>query len=108
VREANYEFTNGSGEEHRRLDQLIRAVRGTEISWVPLEQDSPLVNRSLSDVNLRARTGASIVAMVRQEQVMPNPSPRTRFEPGDMLGLIGEREQLEAAATALAGKGNGS
>ncbi len=101
VRQDHYETPDSDAENHRRLDHLIRAARGTEIQWIPLATSSPILNQSLSDINLRARTGASIVAIVREEFVVPNPTPSTQFQAGDVVGLIGDSTQLTAAAMLL-------
>jgi monovalent cation:H+ antiporter-2, CPA2 family len=101
VRQDNYEIVDSAVDEHRWLDQLIRAARGTEISWIPLAENSPILHHSLSDINLRARTGASIVAIVREQNVVPNPTPTTQFQAGDVIGLIGDSTQLTAASGVL-------
>lgn len=101
VRHDHYETSNSRAEEHRRLDQLIRAARGTEISWVSLAESSPILRQTLAELNLRARTGASIVAIVREANVVPNPASATQFQAGDVVGLIGDPQQLNAATVML-------
>lgn len=101
IRQEHYETPDSEAEHHRRLDHLIRAARGTEIQWIPLAENSPILQQSLSDINLRARTGASIVAIVRHQTVVPNPTPTTQFQAGDVVGMIGDSHQLIAAATML-------
>lgn len=101
VREDHYETTGGATEALRRLDQLIRSAHSAAITWVPLPDSSPLLRQSLSDINLRARTGASIIAIVRDGNVMPNPNTSTQFQGGDLIGLIGDSGQLEAATSML-------
>jgi CPA2 family monovalent cation:H+ antiporter-2 len=68
-----------------------------EVNWLRLAEVSPLVGHSLAEANLRARTGASVIAIKRGGQLIPNPKSMTVFQPGDRIGLIGDRDQIEAA-----------
>jgi len=53
------------------------------------------------NANLRARTGASVVAILREGHMMANPKSMTVFQPGDRIGLIGEREEIDAVEQLL-------
>ncbi|MBP6786313.1 MAG: cation:proton antiporter [Candidatus Promineofilum sp.] len=83
------------------LDQLLMSTRGVEIAWHPLEEASPLIGQTLAEANIRSRVGTSVVALVRDNKVVPNPKSNFRFQQGDLLGLIGDTQELEAAAHLL-------
>lgn len=102
VRRDSYEATYTGLEEPQLLDQLVATVRGVEISWRTIPTESTLVGRTLAEANVRARTGASVVALVRDHQVRANPKSSVVFQPGDLLGFIGEPEQIEAAEQMIA------
>ncbi|MCL4805952.1 MAG: cation:proton antiporter [Anaerolineae bacterium] len=87
------------------LDQLLMSTRGVEIAWLGLEPDSPLVGRTLAEANIRSRIGASVVALVRDNHVTANPKSSVVFAAGDLLGLIGDPHELEAAARLVAPAG---
>jgi CPA2 family monovalent cation:H+ antiporter-2 len=97
VRRDAYDTDINSRDEQFLLDQLLAAVRGMDIRWQQIDADSPLNERTLAEVNLRSRTGASIIALIRKQQVVANPKSSTRFEVGDMIGLIGDAQQIAAA-----------
>jgi monovalent cation:H+ antiporter-2, CPA2 family len=101
VRHDHYDLQVNSNEEHRLLHDLLDAVDTIEITWLGLANDSPLVGQTLAEADLRARTGASIVAITRDGHLMPNPKSLTVFQPGDRIGLIGDRQQVDAAADLL-------
>ena len=65
------------------------------IEWVKLESDSPLVGSTLQQSGIRARTGASVIAVLRQERSLASPAPDTEFREGDTLVVMGQREQVE-------------
>jgi CPA2 family monovalent cation:H+ antiporter-2 len=76
-------------------------LKGIEIIWMSINRASPLAGKSLAEANLRAQTGASVVALVRNQQLVANPKSMTVFEPGDRIGVIGEKEQIEVLQSLL-------
>lgn len=83
------------------LDQLITATRGVEITWLPISEKSEVVGKSIKNANLRALVGASVIALVRDKEVIPNPKSDTVFNVGDMVGVIGSAQELAAMAALL-------
>lgn len=79
------------------LDKLELVLGALEIEWVRLDDRSELVGRTLAESKLRGRTGASVVAVIRGDDAIPNPPIDTRFRVGDTLLLIGDDEQTDAA-----------
>ena len=72
---------------------------------VRLAPESPAVGRSLADLNLRAMTGASVLAITRAGDgggtAMPSPTDPLRA--GDTLALAGSDEAVAAARELLLG-----
>ena len=85
------------------LQKLELALGALEIEWIKLEKDSALVGKTLQDVPLRTETGASVVAIMRGEDALPNPDPATVFRVGDTVMIIGSHEQCRAAETLILG-----
>jgi CPA2 family monovalent cation:H+ antiporter-2 len=59
------------------------------------------VDRTLADLRLRKRTGASVIAVYRGEACITNPEPDFQLLPSDVLVLLGEKEHLESASNYL-------
>jgi monovalent cation:H+ antiporter-2, CPA2 family len=97
VRHDHYDTDINTEEEHRLLHDLIHAANHMEVTWFTLSPESPLIGQTIAEANLRARTGASVVAIMRNKRVLPNPKSHTTFESGDHIGLIGDDEQIGAA-----------
>lgn len=57
--------------------------------------------QSLRTLNIRARTGAGILAITRGEQRILIPRGRDEIRPGDVLALAGTRESVAAAVALL-------
>ena len=100
VRRELYAPITRQGTEGDLLAQLERASRQIETEWVRLPENSPLEGRTIGDLGVRTQTGASIVAIVRDDLVLAGPGPDVRFELGDLVGVLGTREQ-RAAFVAL-------
>ncbi len=102
VRHDAYDVAISSHTEHLMLDQLIRTVRGMEIAWHEVTPTSPLVGQTLAQADLRARSGASVIALVRAGELMAIPKSSVAFATGDLVGLIGATDQIHAAAEMIA------
>ncbi|HUN80893.1 MAG TPA: TrkA C-terminal domain-containing protein, partial [Phycisphaerae bacterium] len=63
---------------------------------------SPAAGKTIREIDLRARTGATIIAVVRQGKALPNPTAETHLEAGDVLVLVGSHQQLDQAKAAMA------
>jgi CPA2 family monovalent cation:H+ antiporter-2 len=74
--------------------QLQNAARLLSFDWVRLEPSSSLVGETLGDGNIRQKTGASIVGVLRDGELQANPGRSFLFEAGDLLAVIGSGEQL--------------
>jgi CPA2 family monovalent cation:H+ antiporter-2 len=101
VRHDHYDLQINTEEEHRLLHDLLDAANSIEIKWFRLPADNSLVGQTLADANLRSLTGASVVAILREGQLMANPKSMTIFQPGDRIGLIGDKEEIDAAEQLL-------
>src|SRR5688572_13882937 len=101
VRHDHYDLQINTEEEHRLLHDLLDAANSIEIKWFRLSDGNPLIGQTLADASLRAQTGASVVAILREGQLMANPKSMTVFQPGDRICLIGDREELNAVEHLL-------
>jgi CPA2 family monovalent cation:H+ antiporter-2 len=101
VRRDQYNLAISTHEEHRVLDRLLHTVRGMEIAWNELDSASSLAGKTLAEANIRAQTGVSVIAILRNQQVIANPKSATVLYPGDIVGLIGETAQIAQARQLL-------
>ncbi len=58
-------------------------------------------NQTLTELKLRKKTGASVIAVYRGETCIANPVPGFQLLPSDVLVLLGEKEHLESASNYL-------
>lgn len=98
VRTDRYNTAIDTKDERRFLNELLMAGDAMSLDWLTVENGNSLIGKPLADSKMRERSGASIVAISRPDGLISNPSPQTRLKAGDVLGMIGDDEQLKKAA----------
>lgn len=84
-----------------RLAELGRQVDGLTSEQIAITPGSPYDRRTLGDTHARTRTGASIVAVVRDGEVLASPRPDFRFRGGDVVVVVGTADGTAAVAELL-------
>jgi CPA2 family monovalent cation:H+ antiporter-2 len=102
VRTDHYDLSINTERERQVLNDLLSASDNIGIAWVKLDETSKLVGQTLAEANLRARTGASVVAIMRGRELIANPEPRAILRASDLVGLVGDGTQLNVAQAVLA------
>jgi CPA2 family monovalent cation:H+ antiporter-2 len=88
------------------LPELAHHLRGgtltdAEVETCRIDDDSPARGKTLAEISLRPRTGASVIAWTRAGVTQSNPSERTRLMVGDIVVLLGSRAQIQQAMGLL-------
>jgi len=68
-----------------------------------IHADSPAVGQSLSDLELRSATGATVLAMVRDGRGFAVPDAHEPLRTGDLLAIAGTPQAIAAAMAMLDG-----
>lgn len=84
----------------RLTDELLdytfkMATRLQRIQELRVEPDSPLAGKSLEDVQFRARTGGTVLALQRHAKEIVVPEAHTIIQAGDVLTVIAPPEAVE-------------
>lgn len=85
-----------------QLAGLRDQAAGLLTEQVAISAGSPFVGRTLGDTKARTRTGASIVAVLRDREVLASPGPAFRFTAGDVVVVVGTRAGLDGVGGILA------
>jgi TrkA domain protein len=78
-----------------RFTELTSEVPGLEAGQIAIQPGSAYVDRSLGETRARTRTGASIVAIVRNQQVLASPAPSEMLRAADVLIVVGTEAGIE-------------
>ena len=102
--------------EHGTAEMLIPTLEGsadrftTATHMLPglgvptpfrVEPQHHAAGRTLAELGVRGRTGASILGVTRGDMAIPAPSKTERLEAGDLLVLVGTQESVDAAIGLL-------
>ncbi|MFA5562349.1 MAG: TrkA C-terminal domain-containing protein [Eubacteriales bacterium] len=63
---------------------------------VPVPPTSPVVGRTLSELQFWQQTHATVIALRREESIMLSPGPYVLLEAGDTLVFIGDQTSIQA------------
>ncbi len=103
-RRASQRFQEALTAEERREGLMrmttISVPEGTIHKFL-LTESSPAIGETVVTLNIRAKTGASIVSVHRNGQVVRNVGPEWEFQVGDVLVAIGEQTQIAALKDLL-------
>lgn len=82
-------------------DDLDDALSDARIRWVAVPAASPVAGRTIGEVGVRSETGASVLAVERDGETIPNPDPDTALLAGDVLVVVGTDAAQEAFGALL-------
>jgi K+:H+ antiporter subunit KhtT len=83
----------GAYERPKIVEDLEMALGELAIEWVPVPQGSPAVGRTLADCGFRARTGITIIAILREPEPVTGAQPTDVIQEGDTLVTVGKLGQ---------------
>jgi TrkA domain protein len=86
-----------------RLTDLQRSVDEVITEQLPIPRTSRYAGRPLGQTQARTRTGASIVAVLRDGGTHASPGPDFVLQAGDLVVTVGTREGLDQVARLLEG-----
>ena len=88
------------------------SIEGTEellpglgkLARVEIPPNARAAGKSLADLELRGATGATVLAIVRGDQGLDVPDAHQPLREGDILGIAGSEDAIEAATKVLTDK----
>jgi CPA2 family monovalent cation:H+ antiporter-2 len=101
IRKEHYGTLRGLHLQGKRLDELSQFLAGTTTDTALILEGSPAVGKNLEELQLRSRSGVTVIAAVRNGTSTHNPGPDFRLEAGDVLVLLGSHKELDQAIQVL-------
>lgn len=95
VRSEGYQMLRSPSVPLVSMSEIAEALGAAATETLLLEEGSPAVGRTIGELELRRRTGATVVAVVRDGLTDVNPGSEFRFEAGDIVVLLGAPEQID-------------
>jgi monovalent cation:H+ antiporter-2, CPA2 family len=101
IRREGYQMLRAPSLPLSELSQIAAAFGSVTSDILFIAADSPAIGRTLGELDLRGRTGATVTAAVRDGDTMINLGPDFRISAEDILVLMGEAAQVEQATAYL-------
>jgi TrkA domain protein len=92
----------GAYERPKIVEELEMAFGELAIEWVPVPDGSPAIGKTLADCGFRARTGITIIAILREPEPVAGAQPGDIIQKGDTLVTVGKLGQYPAFRKLLA------
>ncbi len=81
----------------------LPSLRGAQLEAMTIPAGGTAAGKLIRELELRTKTGATIVGIERADAQIINPSPDEELRAGDRVLLLGTREHLAAARALLTG-----
>jgi CPA2 family monovalent cation:H+ antiporter-2 len=94
VRADGYEMFRSLARVPTSFADLHLTLADVDIRTFRVDDDSPLVGKTLADIALRRQYGVTLVAIRRSDGVLSNPGGDTELQAHDILVLLGTPEQF--------------
>jgi CPA2 family monovalent cation:H+ antiporter-2 len=111
IRRERYGVGGEPAEDAEAIARMSEVARHLDLTWMRLSSDSSFNGRSIGELEIRTRFGASVVGIVRAQSLTANPDAAARLHAGDLIAALGTRDQIarferaasSSSVTAIAG-----
>jgi K+:H+ antiporter subunit KhtT len=92
----------GAYERPKIVEDLEMAIGELTIEWIQVPDTSPAIGKTLAECAFRARTGITIIAILREPEPVAGAQPTDVIKRGDTLVTVGKLGQYPEFRRLLA------
>jgi len=92
----------GAYERPRIVEELEMALGELQIEWIRVPDDSPAIGKTLAECGLRAKTGVTVIAILREPESISGAQPGDVIQRDDRLVAVGKAGQFAEFRRLLA------
>lgn len=96
IRKEKYGTFRGIETSKQTIDELPYLLAATATESVIILENSPIKGKSIKDSGIHSKGGVSIIAVVRNKDVIQNPKEDFILEVGDVVIIIGNHAEIDA------------
>jgi len=85
----------GMSYKPKALETIEMSLKGLVIEWYRVESHYKAVGKTIADLQVRQKTGATVLAIVDRDTQKINPGPEDMITSECTLVIAGEREQIK-------------
>jgi CPA2 family monovalent cation:H+ antiporter-2 len=101
IRKRGYEMLRSTSIPEVQMARLHSALQDASAETVKLHRDSPAVGKTLGELDLRGKTGATVIAVVHEGDTKISPGAGYKLCEDDMILLSGSSKKIESAVKIL-------
>jgi CPA2 family monovalent cation:H+ antiporter-2 len=101
IRRGSYEVLRKVELPVKTLPEKCDVISEIDTETYLVNDRSNASGRSIKDLRIRTKTGATVIAVKRGSEIIPSPELEFLFMPGDIVYLIGSKESLLKAFALL-------
>ncbi|CAN2041145.1 hypothetical protein GMMP15_320008 [Candidatus Magnetomoraceae bacterium gMMP-15] len=98
IRSDGYEMFRSLFKESSSFSDLNIYLPDVEIGTLKLVEESPLIGKSLIELELRKKYGVTVLAIRRNSQTLSNPNVNMPFYAKDVLYVLGASDRVAEVA----------
>lgn len=85
------------------VEEIEDIIGDFVVDWVTVTADSPVVGKSIGELQIRRRTGLSVMAIVRGKRSINAPAPTEVLDTGDRLVVVGPQDRFTGFVNFILG-----
>ena len=97
IRHEGYLLLRLTSEPPAETSRVAEILDSASTETLLINPRSPAVGKTLKELELRKRTGATVIAAVREGKTEINPGPDFEFRPKDIIVLLGGPDEIQKA-----------
>jgi len=70
-------------------------AKGVALEWIRVKHGSPLAGKTIGENQIRKKTGVTVVAILRGENIIASPGPEEIIHANDGLLIVGKIESIK-------------
>jgi CPA2 family monovalent cation:H+ antiporter-2 len=94
IRQQNYSNSRIDSLDYSILSEIKKTPFLLEMNWFEVKNNSGLIGKTIRELEIRSRTGISIVGILKKGTLIPNPDAGSLFEENDYIAIIGLPESI--------------
>src|SRR5690606_14525905 len=85
----------GLSYKPKALETIEVALDDLSIEWIKVSNSSPSLGKSIGELEVRKRTGASIIAAIKESDTIINPGPDYVITANTTMVVAGKRSHIK-------------
>ena len=65
-----------------------------ELKWIKLGLENMMIDKTIKELQIRTKTGVSVVGLMRNDSFIHNPNTDLKFEINDTIAVMGDVDQI--------------